>query len=186
MIEISEPRLRANGKHNFEIIVTDQGIGLNDEDRQNLFNPFFRSSDPQNVAMNVSSNGIGLNFSKKLATLLGGNLTLSDTYRKGCQFTLSLDLDVVDLDLEFEEMARTTRRREEKKRKVKAKLQKKRESRSLLEPIEECDMEQSFSERGSFPKQNRPNDDSGGSEIGAVPNGLLKSQQKIGIDLAPK
>ena len=84
VVEISEPRRKANGKHNFEIIVTDQGIGLNDEDRQNLFQPFFRSSDPENQARNISSNGIGLNFSKKLASLLGGNLTLSDSYRKGC------------------------------------------------------------------------------------------------------
>lgn len=60
-----------------QVMVTDQGIGLNQQDRENLFKPYFRSSSAENLAMNLKSNGIGLYLSKQLAKVLGGDLTLS-------------------------------------------------------------------------------------------------------------
>lgn len=81
----------------FKIKVTDQGIGLNDEDRSKLFKPYFKSSCRSNRDANPSSNGLGLSNCKRLAKILSGDLTLSETYKKGCEFILKLNLQKVDL-----------------------------------------------------------------------------------------
>ena len=67
-------------------------MGLNDEDRSKLFKPFFRSSSKENRDANVNSHGIGLNFSKRLANALDGDLTLDPDYRNGCQFIFTINL----------------------------------------------------------------------------------------------
>lgn len=79
-------------KWSFTFKVTDQGMGLNDEDRSRLFTPFFRSSSKENRDANVNSHGIGLNFSKRLANALDGDLTLDPDYRNGCQFVFTINL----------------------------------------------------------------------------------------------
>lgn len=69
-----------------QINVIDQGVGINDEDRANLFQAFFKSSDKQNRALNPKSNGLGLHISKRIAQSIGGDLQLNENYRNGCCF----------------------------------------------------------------------------------------------------
>ena len=91
---IQKPKNQKGSTWQFEISVTDQGIGLCDSDRANLFTPYFRSTDPENRERNLHSNGIGLNFSKRLAnSVLNGDLKLSDDYRDGCSFILTMSLE---------------------------------------------------------------------------------------------
>lgn len=87
-VEIFEPRKLTDGLYNFEIRVTDQGMGINPEDRKNLFKPYFRSTDEKSRAANPSSNGIGLTISKRLAQALSGDLYLDEKHTKGCQFVV--------------------------------------------------------------------------------------------------
>jgi signal transduction histidine kinase len=72
--------------------VTDQGMGMNEADRKNLFKPYFKSTCEKSRHANTNSNGIGLSFCKKLAKCLGGDLRLSESYRDGCQFILELHI----------------------------------------------------------------------------------------------
>ena len=64
--------------------VCDQGLGINDQDRQNLFKPNFRSLDSKSREVNPKSNGLGLHISKRIAQSLGGDLTLDPDYVNGC------------------------------------------------------------------------------------------------------
>jgi signal transduction histidine kinase len=89
---VREPTQAEGDRYLINVVVTDQGIGLNEHDRANIFQPYFRSSSDENRAMNANSNGIGLNLSKRLAKALGGDLILSSQYRTGCQFVLQLQL----------------------------------------------------------------------------------------------
>jgi signal transduction histidine kinase len=52
-------------------------MGINEEDRQNLFQPFFRSKDARSRDVNIQSNGLGLNICKRIATCLNGDLVCS-------------------------------------------------------------------------------------------------------------
>lgn len=98
-VEICQPELidEEQEKWKYTFRVSDQGMGLNQEDRKNIFKRFFRSSSEENRNANSSSNGIGLNICKRLAQVLEGDLTLSDTYLKGCQFVLEMALCHVDI-----------------------------------------------------------------------------------------
>lgn len=101
-VAILDPRKRSDGLYNFEIRVIDNGLGISPEDRKNLFKPYFRSSDEKSRALNPTSNGIGLTISKQLAQALGGDLTLDEKQTKGCQFVIQLNLEMADLDFDFE------------------------------------------------------------------------------------
>lgn len=99
LIKIEKPELvdKATNLCKFVFKVTDQGLGMNDYDRKNLFKPYFKSSCEKSRIANANSNGIGLSFCKKLAKCLGGDLNLSDTYRDGCQFILDMKITLVDV-----------------------------------------------------------------------------------------
>ena len=62
-----------------EIIVTDQGIGMNEEDVSNLFQPYFKTTDGKSKEMNASSHGLGLSICKKISKALGGDLKVEST-----------------------------------------------------------------------------------------------------------
>lgn len=76
--------------------VTDQGMGMNDLDRKNLFKAYFKSSSKQSRQANTNSHGIGLHTSKRLAKVLDGDLLLSDSYRDGCQFIFFMNMTRIE------------------------------------------------------------------------------------------
>ena len=49
------------------VTVTDEGLGISDEDLPYLFKPFFKTRNQRSREQNGESHGIGLNFSKRLA-----------------------------------------------------------------------------------------------------------------------
>lgn len=70
------------------ISVSDNGIGIADDEQQKLFTSFFRASN----AVNSQASGIGLGLlqSKRFALLLGGDVTFTSREGKGSTFTLTL------------------------------------------------------------------------------------------------
>ncbi|MGC9384411.1 MAG: ATP-binding protein [Kosmotogaceae bacterium] len=73
-----------------QIEVIDTGIGIKKEDIKLLFQPF------QQVDMSRTKKhegtGLGLHLSKKLANLLGGDITVNSEYGKGSKFILTVPL----------------------------------------------------------------------------------------------
>jgi signal transduction histidine kinase len=43
-------------------MVTDNGIGLSEEDQRNLFKPYFKTTDKASKQLNKNSYGLGLNI----------------------------------------------------------------------------------------------------------------------------
>jgi len=66
--------------------VTDYGIGIPDEDKEHLFERFFRA---QNVT-NIQGTGLGLNIVAKFVELLNGNITFESQYGKGTTFFIKI------------------------------------------------------------------------------------------------
>jgi signal transduction histidine kinase len=67
--------------------IKDQGIGIKEEDVNNLFSHFFRSD-----ALNhkhISGNGLGLSIAKKSADAINAAITVSSTFGEGTTFTIT-------------------------------------------------------------------------------------------------
>jgi len=73
------------------IIVEDEGIGVPADEKQYIFEPFYRSS---NVLQEKNGLGLGLYISKRLSNLLGGDLIAKERPQGGTIVEFSLPLDV--------------------------------------------------------------------------------------------
>jgi signal transduction histidine kinase len=67
------------------LIVSDQGAGIPEEDREKIFNKFERLGRSGD-----GGSGLGLYISRSLARAMGGDLTVSQTGQGGAKFTLTL------------------------------------------------------------------------------------------------
>jgi len=52
------------------IRVTDYGIGMSEQERNQLFSPYFRTKDQTSKDMNPGGHGLGLSISKEIASIL--------------------------------------------------------------------------------------------------------------------
>ncbi|HSH03528.1 MAG TPA: GAF domain-containing sensor histidine kinase [Anaerolineae bacterium] len=70
------------------IAVADTGLGITPEDQQKLFQKFFRASDEQ--ARKSPGTGLGLNITKNLVELQGGDIWFESEYRQGTTFHITV------------------------------------------------------------------------------------------------
>jgi signal transduction histidine kinase len=78
-------------KH-LSFVVQDTGIGIAPEDQELIFQEFTQVRNP--LQKQVKGTGLGLPLSRKLAQLLGGELTVFSMRDKGSKFTLTLPLQI--------------------------------------------------------------------------------------------
>lgn len=79
------------GQPLLEIAVTDTGIGIEQKNREHLFEPFFRAGDSK--TQSIAGSGLGLSISVKLARQLGGEIDYDTTPGIGSQFRLYLPVE---------------------------------------------------------------------------------------------
>ncbi|MFN7035742.1 MAG: GAF domain-containing protein [Bellilinea sp.] len=64
--------------------VQDTGLGIAPEDQPKIFQKFFRSEDPK--AREVPGSGLGLNITRSLVEMQGGQIWFESEYRRGTTF----------------------------------------------------------------------------------------------------
>lgn len=74
-----------------EFVVRDTGIGMTNEQVSRLFTPFYQAD--ATMARRFGGSGLGLQISKRLAVMLGGDLTVKSTHGIGSEFTFCLPID---------------------------------------------------------------------------------------------
>lgn len=73
------------------VYVRDTGIGISEENVHRIFEPFWQVD--QHATRRVAGTGLGLTVSRRLAQMLGGELTVDSMLGKGSTFTLQLPAD---------------------------------------------------------------------------------------------
>ena len=89
-------KIEENGKL-LKIEVTDQGIGIPEEDQQFLFTRFFRAKNVENI----QGTGLGLNIVKRYLQLMDGDIRFESTPGKGTSFFLEIPLKYSEESFEY-------------------------------------------------------------------------------------
>ena len=71
-----------------KITVSDTGIGLRQEDKENIFNDFVRIKSTQ--TREVTGSGLGLSIVRKIVNMYQGSIDVQSEPDKGTSFTISL------------------------------------------------------------------------------------------------
>ena len=77
-----------------EVSVSDTGIGIKDEDLDNLFKSFSRLEEKRN--RNIEGTGLGLHITQKLVNLMHGTIDVKSEYGRGTVFTVRIPQKVTD------------------------------------------------------------------------------------------
>jgi len=77
-----------------KIVVADTGIGIRSEDKAKLFNEFVQVDIKK--SQNVEGTGLGLAITKRLCTIMGGNITMESEYGTGSVFTVVIPQGIED------------------------------------------------------------------------------------------
>ena len=80
-------------KDNLKIKVSDQGIGIPEEDQHQIFKRFYRGQNTNNV----DGTGLGLNIAKKYIRLLRGTIDFTSQVNKGTTFTANIPVVTLDI-----------------------------------------------------------------------------------------
>ncbi len=78
----------------FEVV--DTGIGISFEEQQKLFQPFEQA---QSIASRFGGTGLGLSISRRLAELMGGEVSMSSEPGAGTTMTLDIAASITDTAL---------------------------------------------------------------------------------------
>ena len=95
-----------DGEH-FRVVVSDNGVGIREEDRQRIFDAFFQAQD------NKPGTGIGLNIVRNIVDLHHGTISVESEVGKGSTFTVVLPS--VQAESGDEESGKRKEKREKRK-----------------------------------------------------------------------
>ena len=82
----------SNNEAEILITVEDTGIGISDQDQQDLFTAFSQVESAAN--RRYTGTGLGLVISKNLVNLMGGEITMQSVYGQGSTFSIHLPFSI--------------------------------------------------------------------------------------------
>ncbi len=83
-----------NGYSVYELSVTDNGVGINKDSLEHIFEPFERIRNT--TFSGVFGTGLGLTITKRYIDAMGGRIAVESDEGKGSRFTVTLNLPTVE------------------------------------------------------------------------------------------
>ncbi len=93
-IDVTAEQRYIHGVEQIFVTVADTGIGISPEQMSLLFQPFVQA-DPS-ITRKYGGTGLGLTITRRLAQLLGGDVSVTSTQGEGATFTLHIPADFAD------------------------------------------------------------------------------------------
>lgn len=81
----------------FEVTVTDNGIGIESNFIDRIFEPFERAEDAK--IRNIQGTGLGMAISRNIAQMMNGNIHVESEYGKGSVFTFTMQVKLQEQDI---------------------------------------------------------------------------------------
>jgi len=88
-VRVDVSLVRHEGQPRLQCIVADSGVGIPERQLGSLFQPFVQGD--MSTARRYGGTGLGLAISKRLAIILGGDLSVDSQEGTGSTFTLTID-----------------------------------------------------------------------------------------------
>jgi signal transduction histidine kinase len=93
-VKITLKTMPLHGKELMTINVIDTGIGMHEDTKNKVFQPYHQAS--ASTARQYGGTGLGLSISRSLAELMGGTISVESEPGMGSNFTFSLLLDLAE------------------------------------------------------------------------------------------
>ena len=93
-IAAAETQRLPNGYSVYELSVTDNGVGINKDSLEHIFEPFERIRNT--TFSGVFGTGLGLTITKRYIDAMGGRIAVESDEGKGSRFTVTLNLPAVE------------------------------------------------------------------------------------------
>lgn len=87
-------------KEQFSFSVADSGIGIPEKDQRKIFDMFYQAENSKEKK--AQGSGIGLSVSKRIAKLMGGDLTVKSQENQGSTFTLTIHAESTETKPELD------------------------------------------------------------------------------------
>ena len=91
-VSVHAGRKKADGVDCIEFIVSDDGIGLTEEQQRRLFRPFAQGDT--SISRKYGGTGLGLALVWRFCQLMGGEVSVKSEPKKGATFTVRLPATV--------------------------------------------------------------------------------------------
>ena len=92
-LEMEEQEKTSEGFKGLKIIVEDSGIGISQENKEHIFDRFFKVDHPEG---NSSGSGIGLSIVQEYVNLYKGDISVESELGKGTRFEIRIPLQDLD------------------------------------------------------------------------------------------
>ena len=91
IISLSAEELIIDGSKNLKLVVSDNGIGISENDKNKIFERFYKVQNSQSI--NQEGTGIGLSIVKELVEMHHGKIQVDSILGSGTTFTIILPSD---------------------------------------------------------------------------------------------
>ena len=90
IMEITEKASRIKNKALYEFIFKDNGIGMDKEFVEHIFDPFLRAENAENIP--VEGTGLGMTIARSIVQMMGGDITVNSVLGQGSEFIVTMYL----------------------------------------------------------------------------------------------